>query len=239
MIINQNYCLHEEDKGYDQRPYEKCLAFGASALSDAQLLAVILRTGTNGVDATGLAEQIFELCGSSQQDKNALVGLSGLSVPELMSIKGVGKVKAIQIQCICELARRIAKQTAKEKLDFSSPSTIAGYYMQDLRFLDKENLIIALLDGKCRLIRDCTISVGTVNSSLVSPRDIFAEALKYNAVSIVLLHNHPSGDSTPSTNDIAVTKRIVEAGKIMGINVIDHIIIGDNKYTSLKEKDYM
>ena len=145
----------------------------------------------------------------------------------------------MQIQCICELARRIAKKTAAVKLDFSSPETIAGYYMQDLRGLDKEHLILVLLDNKCCCIRDCIISIGTVNASLVNPREIFMEALKYGASSIILLHNHPSGDETPSRNDILVTKRVAEAGEIMGIHLLDHIIIGDNKYTSLKEKEYM
>lgn len=238
MLIGKNYCIHDADKEYEQRPYEKCLEFGASALSDAQLLAVILRTGTNGQDATQLAHEIFKMCGESGKDEG-LIGLLGLTVPELTKIRGIGRVKAIQIQCICELAKRMARQTAGKKLDFSNPESIADYYMQDLRFLQKECLIIAMLDSKCRLIRDCTMSVGTVNASLVSPRDIFGEALKFNAVSIVMLHNHPSGDASPSSNDLAVTKRVFQAGEIMGIKLIDHIIIGDNKYTSLREKDYI
>ena len=216
------------------------MALGASSLSDAQLIAAILRTGTKGIDATKLAEEIIKMCGRfDTNDNDSLIGLANLSIPELMKIKGVGRVKAVQIQCICELARRIAKKTAAVKLDFSSPETIAGYYMQDLRGLDKEHLILVLLDNKCCRIRDCIISVGTVDASLVNPREIFMEALKYGASSIILLHNHPSGDETPSRNDIFVTKRVAEAGEIMGIHLLDHIIIGDNKYTSLKEKEYM
>ena len=103
----------------------------------------------------------------------------------------------------------------------------------------KEHLILVLLDCKCRMIRDCVLSVGTINASLVNPREIFVEALRYSAVHVILLHNHPSGDSTPSRNDLEVTKRIQKAGEIIGINLIDHIIIGDNKYTSLKEKEFM
>ena len=193
------------------------MALGASSLSDAQLIAAILRTGTKGIDATKLAEEIIKMCGRfDTNDNDSLIGLANLSIPELMKIKGVGRVKAVQIQCICELARRIAKKTAAVKLDFSSPETIAGYYMQDLRGLDKEHLILVLLDNKCCRIRDCIISVGTVNASLVNPREIFMEALKYGASSIILLHNHPSGDETPSRNDILVTKRVAEAGEIMG-----------------------
>ncbi len=213
------------------------MLLGARALSDAQLLAVILRTGTNGQNATKLAGRILAHTGGHSVN-DRLNKLNRLTIPELMSIKGVGEVKAIQIQCICELSRRIAKQTAAQKLDFSSAYSIAEYYMEDMRHLDKEQMVLAMLDSKCCLIKDSVISVGTVNASLVSPREIFAQALKYNAVHIVLLHNHPSGDCTPSRNDIQVTIKIKQAGDIMGISLIDHIIIGDNKYTSLKEKEY-
>ncbi len=237
---NENYCVLREDSMVEEKPYEKCLALGAKALTDAQLLAVILRTGTSGLNATGLAYNVFAASGSFDENGgNQLLNLINLSIPELMKIKGIGRVKAIQIQCICELSRRIAKQTAGKKLDFGSPQTIAEYYMEDMRHLEKEHLILVLLDGKCCLIKDLVVTIGTVNSSLVNTREIFAEALKYNAVSIVLLHNHPSGDSTPSRNDLAVTERIARAGEIMGINLIDHIIIGDNNYTSLKEKEFI
>lgn len=237
---NENYCVLREDSKVEEKPYEKCLALGAKSLTDAQLLAVILRTGTNGLNATSLAYNVFAASGSfDEKDGNQLLNLINLSIPELMKIKGIGKVKAIQIQCICELSRRIAKQTAGKKLDFCSPQTIAEYYMEDMRHLEKEHLVLVLLDGKCCLIKDLVVTIGTVNASLVNTREIFAEALRYNAVSIVLLHNHPSGDATPSRNDIAVTERIARAGEIMGINLIDHIIIGDNNYTSLKEKEFI
>lgn len=237
---NENYCVLSKDSMVEEKPYEKCMALGAKALTDAQLLAVILRTGTSGLNATGLAYNVFAASGNfDEKDGNQLLNLVNLSIPELMKIKGIGRVKAIQIQCICELSRRIAKQTAGKKLDFGSPQTIAEYYMEDMRHLEKEHLVLVLLDGKCCLIKDLVVTIGTVNASLVNTREIFAEALKYNAVSIVLLHNHPSGDSTPSRNDLAVTERIARAGEIMGINLIDHIIIGDNNYTSLKEKEFI
>lgn len=239
-MYKSNCCLHSCGGENESKPYERCLALGAGALSDAQLIAAVLRTGTRGMDATQLAKEIIKLCSDGEDSGSAqLLGLANLTVPELMKIKGVGRVKAVQIQCICELSRRIAKQTAGIRLDFSSPETIAQYYMQDLRYLEKEHLVLVLLDNKCRLIRDSVISVGTVNASLVDPREVFSEALKYSAVSIVLLHNHPSGDAKPSRNDCIVTRRIAQAGNILGIQLLDHIIIGDNKYTSLKEKDYM
>ncbi len=236
MMNYQKDCLPGVGDAGGLRPYEKCMAHSAAALSDAELLAVILRTGTTGMNATQLADKILTLCDA--QNGN-LTGLSRIAVPQLLSIKGVGKVKAVQIQCICELSRRIAKQTAAAKLDFSTPGSVAEYYMQDLRTLDKEHLVLVLLDGKCRLLRDTVLSVGTVNASLVNPREVFIEALRYGAVSVILLHNHPSGDPTPSRNDILVTRRVLEAGELLGIHLIDHIIIGDNSYTSLKEKEYM
>lgn len=231
----QNNCIRTENAGTALRPYEKCLAFGAESLSDSELLAVIIRTGVSGMNSIELAQHIFSTCCKSK----GLLGLANISIPELLKIRGVGKVKAVQIKCICELSRRTAKQSASVKLKFTEPCAIAQYYMQDLRLLEKEHMVLVMLDSKCRKIADTVLSVGTVNSSLVTPREVFAEALKYNAVSVVLLHNHPSGDSTPSRNDIAVTQRIVQAGQILGIHVIDHIIIGDNTYTSLKEKEYM
>ena len=226
----KNNCIRTEKTNTVLRPYEKCLTLGAETLSDAELLAVILRTGVSGMNSIELAQHIFSVCCRSK----GLLGLSSITIPELLKIRGVGKVKAVQIKCICT-----AKQSASAKLKFTEPEAIAAYYMQDLRLLEKEHMILVLLDSKCRKIADTVLSVGTVNASLVTPREVFAEALKYNAVSVVLLHNHPSGDAAPSHNDIAVTDRIVQAGKILGVQVIDHIIIGDNTYTSLKEKEYM
>ena len=147
-----------------------------------------------------------------------------------MDIKGIGMAKAAQLKCICELSRRIAKRQAAMRLKFSSPDTIAGYYMEDMRYLTKERL-----DSRLGLISDIVLSIGTVNSSLVSPSEVFYEACRNKAVSIVLVHNHPSGDSNPSRQDIEVTDKISKAGEILGIHLIDHIIIGDNNYTSLKE----
>ncbi len=240
MEFNKNAAIHLNTAENETRPYERCMSLGAASLSDAQLLAAILRTGTTGMDATELALKVMGLCKDGINDRdNSLLELTRLSIPQLMRIKGIGKVKAIQIQCICELSRRIAKQTAAKNLDFSSPDSIAAYYMQDLRNLDREHLILAMLDNKCCLIHDCIISIGTVNASLVNPREIFTQALRYGAVSIVMLHNHPSGDVTPSRNDIIVTGRVKEAGDILGIRLIDHIIIGNNTFTSLKEKEYI
>lgn len=232
---SKNNCIRGNEENTHLRPYEKCLKLGAESLSDSELLAVIIRTGVSGMNSIQLSERIFSL----GHAKKGLLGLSTVAIPELLKIRGVGKVKAVQIKCICELSRRIAKQSAGIRLDFTAAEAIAKYYMQDLRILEKEHMVLVMLDSKCRLISDSILSVGTVNASLITPREVFAEALKYNAVSVVLLHNHPSGDCTPSRNDILVTRRIAEAGEILGIKVVDHIIIGDNTYISLKEKEYM
>lgn len=215
----------------EYRPYEKCLAQGPELLSDQELLAVIIKTGYRGVSSVKLAEKILSLT----PEGNGLTGITHLSIEELMDVNGIGKVKAIQLKCLMELSRRIAKANAKELLDFSNPDTIAGYYMEDLRHKETERLVVSMLDTKMHLISDCVITKGTVNTSLVSVREIFIEALKHRAVFIVLIHNHPSGNPVPSQADIISTKKIKEAGELIGITLLDHIIIGDIKYTSLKK----
>ena len=228
--MNEYYQVREDDGVL--RPYEKCLKFGPGMLSDAELLAVILRTGAVGMDSIALAAQILQLA----PGRKGLAGLYQLSVEELCSLKGVGNVKAIQVQCIGELSRRISKSIAAEGIAMNQPDTIARYYMEDMRHLTQEHLLALFLDGKTRLIRDKMLFKGTVNGAMLSPREVLIEALRSNAVYLVLLHNHPSGDPQPSREDIGVTKRVSEAGKIVGIQLIDHIIIGDNQYISLKER---
>lgn len=210
-------------------PYEKALKYGIETLTDVEILAVILRTGACKIKVLDLAKLLYEKAGSK-----GLVGLASLEIDDLVKIKGIGRVKAIQIKSIIELSKRLAKFKANEKLDFSKSDTVAEFYMQDLRHLQQEHLILVLLDSKCCLIKDVVLTVGTVNSSLIDKRDIFIRALKSGAVQIMLIHNHPSGDPTPSKADIKVTKEIYEAGKILGVNLTDHIVIGDNTYVSLK-----
>lgn len=221
-----------KENGTHLRPYEKCLRYGAGVLSDAELLAVILRTGAVGTDSVTLAEQILHLT----PGHSGLASLYRLSVDELCRLRGVGRVKAIQVQCIGELSRRISKSMAAEGISMNHPDTIARYYMEDMRHLTQEHLVLLLLNSKTRLIRDVVLFKGTVNSSILSPREVLIEALRSDAVYMILLHNHPSGDPEPSKEDIGITKRIREAGAIIGIQLIDHIIIGDNQYISLKER---
>ena len=215
----------------EERPYEKCMQYGAEHLTNAELLAVLLRTGTKGMNALELARMLL----SSTDEKESILYIHQLSLQKLLKIKGIGKVKAIQILCISELARRLAKASAKEGLVFSKPSTVAEYYMEDMRHQKQENMKLLMLNTKGKLIGETYISKGTVNASLVSPRELFIEALEHGAVSIILLHNHPSGDPTPSQNDLSVTKRVKEVGELIGIELWDHIIIGNNCYFSFAE----
>lgn len=223
-----------KELNFEERPYEKCERFGAEHLTDAELLAILLRTGTKGENSLELAKKIlYQSC-----EKRGLISIHNWSLEQLTKIKGIGRVKAIQILCLSELAKRLAKETAEKQLDFNTPSTIAQYYMEDLRHKKQEHMKLLLLNTKSRLISEKDISVGTVNAAIISPREIFVEALQKSAVYIILLHNHPSGDPTPSMEDVQLTIQIKEAGELVGVELLDHIIIGDNCYTSLKEKGY-
>lgn len=215
-----------------EKPYEKCLKYGAEYLSDTELLATILRTGAKGITALDLSAQILH---SSCVEKN-LLGLHHLSIEDLMMLRGIGKVKAVQLKCIVELSRRMAKTAAEESLCFTLPKTVAQYYMEDFRHSGQEQMAVMMLNTKGRLLGEQMISKGTVNAALVTPREIFIQALHYHAVGIILVHNHPSGDPSPSREDIEITKRVGKVGDLIGIELLDHLIIGDKKYISFREQ---
>lgn len=219
-------------------PYEKFETFGAQSLTDSELLAIIIRTGTKEANSIELGKKILNLSSGSGQS-NGLLSLQHLTLEDLMKIKGIGKVKAIRIKCVTEFSRRIAMETFKKGIRFDKPATIADYYKEQVRHLEVEQVILVMTDGKNQFLKDCVLSSGTVNMSLISPREVFITALKSNAVHILLVHNHPSGDPTPSRDDIEITKRIHEASQLMNIPLVDHIIIGDNTYMSLKELRYI
>ena len=227
--MNQLNTMKEIPK--EERPYEKCEQKGVQSLSDEELLAIILRTGTHGENVLSLARKILYHAGET-----GLLGIHQFSMERLMSIKGIGKVKAIQISCISELAKRLSKACYQDALSFSSPSAIAKYYMEDLRHERQEVMKLLMLNSKSKLLGETNISRGTVNASLITPRELFIEALQKNAVSIVIMHNHPSGDPTPSREDMLITKRILDAGALIGIELLDHIIIGNNCYISFREE---
>jgi DNA repair protein RadC len=215
-----------------ERPYEKCEKYGTGALSDAELLAVILRTGSRQQRVMELAVNVLNYSSANP----GLKGLNYLTMKELLKIKGIGRVKAIELLCLTELTKRMSKEVRKESLKLITPQSVADYYMQDMRHLTREQVLLLMLDSKNKMLKDMIISEGTVNTSIMPVREIFVQAVKQEAVNIILLHNHPSGDPTPSNEDIRVTKRILEAGNLVGITLMDHIIIGDNRYISLKEQ---
>jgi len=218
----------------DELPYEKFEKRGPESLTDAELIAIILRSGSRDASAMQIAQDILSLCPNGAA--KGLAGLHHVGLHDLMSVKGVGQVNAVKIKCITELSKRISMSNALQHLKFDSPGTVAGYYMEQMRHLEKEYCYITFLNTKADLIRDMCLSIGTINASLVSTREIFKEALRVNAAYVLLLHNHPSGDPTPSAEDIKLTKKVQEASAFLEIPLIDHIIIGDNTYTSFKEK---
>ena len=219
----------------NDRPCERCLKYGPGVLSDIELLAVMIRTGTGDLNAEDIARRILSL---SLQDQK-LLGLCHMDAEELMSVPGIGKVKAVQIMCIAELSKRIAAYRAMDNISFSDPGTISDYYMERLRHEEQEMLVCMMLDTKNRILREKVMTKGTVCASLISPREVFLEALKYHAVNIIIIHNHPSGDPSPSPADIEVTERIREAGELLDIRLEDHIIVGDRSYFSFRQEDML
>lgn len=219
----------------EERPYERCMRHGAQQLSDRELLAVLLRTGAKGRTVLELAGDILEL----SPEKKGFAALRRMSLKELSAVRGIGKVRAIQLQCILELARRMAREEAGKGVFFKNPAAVAAFYMEDLRHREQEVLLLLMLNQKGRLLKEKYMFKGTVNASMISPREIFLEALSARAVQIILLHNHPSGDAQPSKEDMQVTRRVSEAGMLLGIQLTDHIIIGGHTYISFREKNYL
>ena len=217
-----------------QRPYEKCIREGAGSLSDSELLAVILRSGTKEASSLSLANKILALAEDSSYP--GLLGLLHLSLAQLMKIRGIGKVKAVQLQCIGELSKRMASAAARPALSFHNPDTIARYYMERLRHEEQEHLYCMMLDNKNHLLAEHLLSRGTANATIVTPREVFMEALRHHALCLILIHNHPSGDPSPSQCDMDVTRRMYQAGELMGIHLLDHVVIGDQKYFSFREQ---
>lgn len=213
-------------------PYERFLRFGPESLTEAELLAIIIRTGTQEKSAVQLAEQVL---GLAKYPKEGLLGLHDVSLEELEGIKGIGQVKAVKLKCIAELSVRMSTATAKEGVRFTSSGHAAAYFMEKLRHRDTECVLLVSLDAKGQLIREKKLSEGSVRAALISPREVFLEALDAKAVNIMLVHNHPSGDPTPSRSDMEITSAVRELGEKMDIPLLDHIVIGDNRYISFRE----
>ena len=217
-------------------PYEKFITYGSRSLTDSELLAILLRTGTRGLNVRELGEKVLS---ETARYGNGLLGLYHIPLNELCKIEGIGKVKAIQLKTIAEMSTRMAQAKAKGSLSFHHPSSVADYYMERFRHENVEYILLLLLDSGLHLIEEHILSKGTVNASLVSPREVFIHALQAQAAGIMLLHNHPGGDPSPSSNDLRITERILQIGMLTDIPLFDHIVIGDNKYFSFKERNLL
>lgn len=215
-----------------ERPYEKAILYGIESLSDAELLAIILRNGSRDQSSISLANEIF----NKHPIHKGLLSLNYLSREELCSIKGIGNTKSTLILAISEISHRMSKKHLQNKVQFNNPDTIACYYMEKCKFFKNEYTYLMLFSSAHILIKEILLSKGTVNQALASPREIFIEALRYEAVNVILVHNHPSGVPEPSRYDIETTLKIKEAGKLIDINLSDHIIVGCDSYVSMLER---
>lgn len=212
-----------------ERPYEKLELYGAEKLSNSELLAIILKTGNKEESVINLAQKVLKLI----ETKENLRLLQDISLEEFMSIKGIGKVKAIQLKAVCELAKRIGQPLNSNKIIIRTPQDIANLVMNELRYEKKEEARVIILNIKNEIQRIVKIAQGGTNFAMIEPKEVLVDAIKIGAPKIILIHNHPSGDPTPSKADYEVTDRIYESAEIMGIKLLDHIVIGDGKFDSI------
>ncbi|MCL6598482.1 RadC family protein [Alicyclobacillus macrosporangiidus] len=215
----------------EDAPRERLLARGAQALRNDELLAVIFQSGTRQASVMELARRVLDRV-------DGVYGLLDTEVEELMAIPGIGRAKALQIAAAVELGRRIVRGPARSRLQIRSAEDAAEYVMDRLRHLKKEHFMVLHLDTKHCVIGEEVVSIGSLDASIVHPREIFKPAVKRSASAVLCVHNHPSGDPTPSPEDIAVTKRLCQAGALLGIDMLDHIVVGDGRYVSLRALGY-
>ncbi|PLS15655.1 hypothetical protein CVD28_21825 [Bacillus sp. M6-12] len=216
----------------DERPRERFIQDGPGSLSNQELLAILLRTGTKEESVLQLANRLISTFEGLRLLKDA-------SIEEITAIKGIGEAKAIQILASVELGKRVSSLNSQDRYVIRSPEDCANYCMDEMRFLSQEHFVCLYLNTKNQVLHKQTVFIGSLNASIVHPREVYKEAFRRSAASIICLHNHPSGDPTPSREDIEVTKRLAECGKIIGIDLLDHLIIGEKKFVSLKEKGYL
>lgn len=224
-----------EDVPVGERPYEKFAKYGEEALSVSELLAILIRTGTKEINSMDLAKSLV-LGEKGQED---ILKLHEYGYESLIQVKGIGHVKAIQILTLLELSKRLSKATYKLSMKWSSPGDVAGYFMEELRHQKKEQFLVVYLDTKCKCIGYEKVSEGSLNASIVHPREVYKGAICKSAYSIIAVHNHPSGDPSPSREDVQITSKLKDSGELIGIGLLDHIIIGDGCFISLKEQGYI
>ncbi|MGP4067588.1 RadC family protein [Halobacillus sp. B29] len=221
-----------KDVPKEDRPRERLLEIGASHLSNQELLAILLGSGTKRESVMDLAQRLlihFE----------GILLLKDATFEELTAIRGIGVAKAVLIMSAIEIGKRMQQMKPVERYMIRSPEDGADFVMEEMRDLKQEHFICLFLNTKNQVLHRQTIFIGSLNASIVHPREVFKEAVKRSAASIICAHNHPSGDPTPSQEDIQVTRRLQECGKMIGIELLDHLVIGDRKFISLKEKGYL
>nr|WP_029191197.1 DNA repair protein RadC [Ornithinibacillus scapharcae] len=221
-----------KDVPKEDRPRERLLSLGASHLSNQELIAILLGSGTKDESVMALANRVL-------MHFEGLKLLKDATIEELTAIKGVGVAKGVLILSALEIGKRLSQYKPAERYVIRSPEDGADYLMEELRNLNQEHFVVIFLNTKNQIIHRQTIFIGSLNASIVHPREVYREAVKRSAASIIVAHNHPSGDPTPSQEDIHVTRRLAESGKMIGIELLDHLVIGDRKFVSLKEKGYL
>jgi len=220
-----------------ERPYEKMELYGEKSLSNAELLAIIIKTGTKQYTSIDIAREVLNL--NDEPNFNNLNFLRELTIEELIKIKGMGKIKAIQLKAICELANRMNQPLNFQKIIIKEPKDIVEVLMNQMQYEKMEIAKVVLLDTKCYILKIKDIAIGGNNFVNIAMKDVLTEAVKTSAPKIILVHNHPSGISTPSKQDYEVTYKLENASKLLGIQLLDHIVIGKNEYTSIKSiKDW-
>lgn len=230
MISVQPIMIKDVPK--EDRPRERMLKFGSSHLSNQELLAILLGTGTKHESVMALSNRVL-------MHFEGLNLLRDATIEELTAIKGIGNAKGVLVLSAIELGKRMNEYKPEERYVIRSPEDGADYVMEEMRTLNQEHFVTLFLNTKNQIIHRQTIFIGSLNASIVHPREVFREAVKRSAASIIVAHNHPSGDPTPSQEDIHVTRRLVESGKMIGIELLDHLVIGNRKFVSLKEKGYL
>ena len=213
-----------------ERPYEKLEMHGANSLSNAELLAIIIKTGTKEESSVTIAQKILNL---NEDRKNNLKFLQDISINELTKIKGIGKIKAIQLKAVSELTKRMSRPITNNKIKITCPQDVANLLIDELKNEKRELVKVLILNSKNIIIKILDVSYGSSNLAIVTPKDILAEVIKMEAPKIILVHNHPSGDPLPSKADMAFTDRLIEASKLLGVELLDHIVIGHDSYESI------
>lgn len=217
------------DMPESERPRERLMQVGAQAVSTSELMAIILRTGSGRENVLRLAERILAQFGD-------LAGISRATLPELQQVKGVGPAKAVEIKAALELGRRLTALTPEERPRVTAPADAANLLMSEMSLLEQEHLRVLLLDTRNHVLKIPTVYIGSLNMSVVRIAELFRPAIRENAAAIIVAHNHPSGDPSPSAEDVRVTREIVKAGKLLNIELLDHIVIGRQRFVSLKER---